>query len=56
MIENNHKKIELPPFKTKLKSIGQYSKGILVPAKYREDYGVDDDTEYWVEITLNQTA
>lgn len=46
--------IKIPEFKGRFITVGN-SKAILVPAKMREDYGVEDDVEYWVEIKLRRT-
>lgn len=43
--------IEIPKFKASLIPVGN-SKAFLIPAKVREDHGVEDNAEYWVEIKL----
>lgn len=44
---------KLPEFKTTLTTVGN-SKAIIIPAKVREDYGVHDDVEYWVDIRFRK--
>lgn len=45
--------MKLSEFKASLVPVGN-SKAIIIPAKIREDYGVEDGTEYWVEIKLRK--
>lgn len=43
--------IEVPKFKASLIQTGS-SRAFLVPAKIREDYGIEEGVEYWVELRL----
>lgn len=45
--------ISIPKFKSSLTPVGN-SKAFIVPAKVREDHGVEENTEYWVEIRLHK--
>lgn len=45
--------VKIPEFKGALISVGN-SKAFLIPAKVREDHGIEEDAEYWIELRLRK--
>lgn len=45
--------MELPIFKAKIVQTGN-SRSVVIPAKIREDFKIEDDSEYWVTMRLEK--